>query len=95
MKYEDLKKVEEIRRQIVELEDFLRTKTGIGKKLYISKIETRYILEIPAGILTPSREIKADSHLSALITDVIEWRIKFLKGELEDLGVEVEHDPKR
>lgn len=89
MKYEELKKAEEIRRQIVELEDFLNPEKGIRDKLYISKIETRYILRIPTGLFMQSYEIKADPHLSDLIADAIKWRIKFLKGELGNLGVEV------
>lgn len=88
MKIEDLNKARDIVCLIKEYEYFLEVKRKTWGNLRITKLETNYILGTSYGFL--SKEIQADETLSSLITEVIQNRIKMLKQELVELGVEME-----
>ena len=87
MKLEDLNKARHIIHLIKEYKYFLEVKHKCWDELLITKKETSYILKTAYGFL--KKEIKADEILSSLITEAIQNRIKMLKQELVELGVEM------
>lgn len=95
MKIENLKKAEKIRQQIEELERFISWKpTSLEKMLLIkeksNKNKFRLIIETYFFMSEPNRMYITSEILSDAIKKALEQTIEDLKGQLVELGVEVE-----
>lgn len=86
----ELKKAEEIRRQIVELERFISYKPSFFDTIFITK-KPKFILGIKRGFLFGEQTMEITSgNLSDAIKDALEHTVKNLKTQLVDLGIEVD-----
>ena len=95
MNLENLKKAEEIRKQIVELERFIYWKpTPFEKMLLIneksSKNKFRLMIETYFLLSGPSRMCITSEILSDAIKKALQQTIDDLKAQLAELGVETE-----
>lgn len=86
----ELKKAEEIRRQIVELERFISYKPSFFDTIFITR-KPKFILGIKRFFLFGEQTMEITSgNLSDAIKDVLEQTVKNLKTQLVDLGIEVD-----
>ena len=95
MNLENLKKAEEIRKQIVELERFIDWKPKPFEELFLikekrNKNKFRLMIESYFSICGPSRMCITSEILSDAIKRALEQTIDDLKAQLVELGVEVE-----
>lgn len=95
MKLENLKKAEEIRVQIEELERFIDWEpTSLEKMLLIkeksNKNKFRLIIETYFFMSEPNRMYITSEILSDAIKKALQQTIEDLKAQLAELGVEVE-----
>ena len=87
----ELKKAEEIRQQIEELEKFINYKLSPLDKAFIIKQEPRFKLAIKTRSFFDEKTMAITSEiLSDAINDALKQTIKILKTQLVDLGIEVE-----
>lgn len=86
----ELKKAEEIRRQIVELERFISYKPSFFDTIFITR-KPKFILGIKRFVLFGEQTMEITSgDLSDAIKDALEQTVKNLKTQLVDLGIEVD-----
>lgn len=87
----ELKKAEEIRRQIVELERFISYKPSLFDTFFIIKQEPKFTLGIKRSFLFGEQTMEITSvNLSDAIKDALKQTVKNLKTQLVDLGIEVD-----
>ena len=87
----ELKKAEEIRQQIEELEKFINYKLSPLDKALIIKQKPKFTLGIKRSFLFGEQTMEITSeNLSDEIKDVLKQTIKNLKTQLVDLGIEVD-----
>ena len=87
----ELKKAEEIRRQIEELEKFINYKLSPLDKAFIIKQKPRFKLAIKTRFFFDEKTMAITSEiLSDAINDALKQTIKNLKTQLVDLGIEVD-----
>lgn len=87
----ELKKAEEIRQQIEELEKFINYKLSPLDKALIIKQKPRFKLAIKTRFFFDEKTMAITSEiLSDAINDALKQTIKNLKAQLVDLGIEVE-----
>lgn len=87
----ELKKAEEIRQQIVELEKFINYKLSPLDKAFIIKQEPRFRLAIKTRFFFDEKTMAITSEiLSDAINDALKQTIKTLKTQLVDLGIEAD-----
>lgn len=87
----ELKKAEEIRQQIEELEKFINYKPSPLDKLFIIKQEPKFSLAIKTRFFFDEKTMVVTSEfLSDAINDALKQTVKKLKTQLVDLGVEIE-----
>ena len=90
MNLENLKKAEEIMRQIKELEKFVNCKPGLLERLLVVK-EPRFRLGITKRFFFEEKTMMITSEvLSDAIKKALKQTIEDLKSQLVELGVEVE-----
>lgn len=90
MNLDDLKKAEEIMRQVKQLENFVNSKPGLLERLLVVK-EPRFRLGIETSFLFSQTTLTLTSEaLSDAIKKALEQTIEELKSQLVELGVEVE-----
>lgn len=86
----ELKKAEEIRRQIVELERFIDYKPSFFGTIFITR-KPKFTLGIKRSSLFGEQTMEITSeNLSDAIKDVLKQTVKNLKTQLVDLGIEVD-----
>lgn len=86
----ELKKAEEIRRQIVELERFISYKPSLFETFFITR-KPKFILGIKRSSLFDEKIMEITSEiLSDAIRDALKQTVKNLKTQLVDLGIEVD-----
>ena len=85
----ELKKAEEIRQQIEELEKFINYKPSPLDKFFIIKQKPKFKLAINFFFDEKTMEITSEI-LSDAINGALKQTIKNLKTQLVDLGVEIE-----
>lgn len=91
MKLEELKKAEEIRQQIEELEKIINHKLTPLEKLSIIRQKPKFRLAVKTVTMFYTMEIFITSEvLSDAIKEALKQAVKDLKDELRNLGVEVE-----
>ena len=92
MNLENLKKAEEIRKQIVELERFIDWKPTPFEKMLLVKKRNIFRLVIESYFLLsgPSQMAVTSEILSDAIKKALQQTIDDLKTQLVELGVEVE-----
>lgn len=87
----ELKKAEEIRQQIEELEKFINYKPSPLDKLFIIKQKPKFKLAIKTRFFFDEKTMEITSEiLSDAINGALKQTIKNLKTQLVDLGVEIE-----
>ena len=87
----ELKKAEEIRQQIEELEKFINYKLSPLDKAFIIKEEPRFRMAIKTRFFFEEKTMAITSEiLSDAINDALKQTIKTLKTQLVDLGIEVD-----
>lgn len=87
----ELKKAEEIRQQIEELEKFINYKLSPLDKALIIKQKPRFKLAIKTRFFFDEKTMAITSEiLSDAINDALKQTIKNLKTQLVDLGIEVD-----
>lgn len=87
----ELKKAEEIRQQIEELEKFINYKLSLLDKVFIIKQEPKFRLAIKKRFFFDEKTTEITSEiLSDAINGALKQTIKNLKTQLVDLGVEIE-----
>lgn len=87
----ELKKAEEIRQQIEELEKFINYKLSPLGKAFIIKQKPRFKLAIKTRFFFDEKTMAITSEiLSDAINDALKQTIKNLKTQLVDLGIEVD-----
>lgn len=87
----ELKKAEEIRQQIEELEKFINYKPSPLDKLFIIKQEPRFRMAIKTRFFFDEKTMEITSeNLSDAIKKALKRTIEDLKTQLVDLGVEVD-----
>lgn len=87
----ELKKAEEIRQQIEELEKFINYKPSPLDKVFIIKQEPKFRVAIKTRFFFDEKTMVVTSEfLSDAINDALKQTIKKLKTQLVDLGVEIE-----
>ena len=87
----ELKKAEEIRQQIEELEKFINYKPSPLDKLFIIKQKPKFKLAIKTRFFFDEKTMEITSEiLSDAINDALKQTIKNLKTQLVDLGIKVE-----
>lgn len=87
----ELKKAEEIRQQIEELEKFINYKLSPLDKVFIIKQKTRFKLAIKTRFFFEEKTMAITSEiLSDRIRDALKQTIKNLKTQLVDLGIEAD-----
>lgn len=87
----ELKKAEEIRQQIEELEKFINYKLSPLDKALIIKQIPRFKLAIKTRFFFDEKTMAITSEiLSDAIKDVLKQTVKNLKTQLVDLGIEVD-----
>lgn len=93
MKFEDLKKAEEIRQQIEQLEKFINHKQTPLEEFSIIRQKNKFRLSlITRYIFSEQSMIVTSEILSDAIKDALKLTIEDLKSQLTELGVEVEED---
>lgn len=91
MNIEELKKAEEIRQQIEELEEIVNHKLGPFEKFLIIKGKPTFRLAIKTNyLLSHENMIITSEILSDAIKKALKQTIEDLKGQLVELGVEVD-----
>jgi hypothetical protein len=86
----ELKKAEEIRQQIVELERFISYKPSLFDTIFITR-KPKFILGIKRRSLFSEQIMEITSvNLSDEIRDALKQTVKNLKTQLVDLGIEVD-----
>lgn len=86
-----VKKAEEIRQQIEELEKFINYKLSPLDKAFIIKQKPRFKLAIKTRFFFDEKTMAITSEiLSDAINDALKQTIKNLKTQLVDLGIEVD-----
>lgn len=86
----ELKKAEEIRQQIVELERFISYKPSLFDTFFITR-KPKFILGIKKSFLFGEQTLEITSgNLSDAIKDALKQTVKNLKTQLVDLGIEVD-----
>ena len=95
MNFENLKKAEEIRRQIEELERFIDWEPAWFEKLLLVKERSdknkfRLMIERYIFLSEPSQIYVTSEILSDAIKKALQQTIDDLKAQLVELGVEVE-----
>lgn len=86
----ELKKAEDIRRQIVELERFISYKPSFFDTIFITR-KPKFTLGIKRSFLFGEQTMEITSeNLSDAIKDALKQTVKNLKTQLVDLGVEIE-----
>lgn len=86
----ELKKAEEIRRQIVELERFISYKPSFFDTIFIAR-KPKFILGLKRSFLFGEQTMEITSgNLSDAIKDALKQTVKNLKTQLVDLGIEVD-----
>ncbi|WP_060972306.1 hypothetical protein [Streptococcus sp. CCH5-D3] len=86
----ELKKAEEIRQQIEELEKFINYKPSPLDKAFIIKQEPRFKMAIKTRFFFDEKTMAITSEiLSDAIRDALKQTVKKLKTQLVDLGIEV------
>lgn len=86
----ELKKAEEIRRQIVELERFISYKPSLFDTVLITR-KPKFMLGIKRSFLFGEQTMEITSvNLSDAIKDALKQTVKNLKTQLVDLGIEVD-----
>lgn len=86
----ELKKAEEIRRQIVELERFISYKPSFFDTIFITR-KPKFTLGIKRIFLFGEQTMEITSgNLSDAIRDALKQTVKNLKTQLVDLGIEVD-----
>lgn len=87
----ELKKAEEIRQQIEELEKFINYKLSPLDKVFIIKQEPTFKMAIKTRFFFEEKTMVITSKtLSDAINDALKQTIKNLKTQLVDLGIEVD-----
>ena len=87
----ELKKAEEIKQQIEELEKFINYKLSPLDKAFIIKQKPRFKLAIKTRFFFDEKTMTITSEiLSNAINDALKQTIKNLKTQLVDLGIEVD-----
>lgn len=87
----ELKKAEEIRQQIEELEKFINYKLSPLDKAFIIKQEPRFKIAIKTRFFFDEKTMAITSEiLSDAIRDALKQTVKNLKTQLVDLGIEVD-----
>ena len=87
----ELKKAEEIKQQIEELEKFINYKLSPLDKAFIIKQKPRFKLAIKTRFFFDEKTMTITSEiLSDAINDALKQTIKNLKTQLVDLGIEVD-----
>ncbi|MDU2326149.1 MAG: hypothetical protein E7D87_00775 [Streptococcus salivarius] len=87
----ELKKAEEIKQQIEELEKFINYKLSPLDKAFIIKQKPRFKLGIKTRFFFDEKTMTITSEiLSDAINDALKQTIKNLKTQLVDLGIEVD-----
>ena len=87
----ELKKAEEIRQQIEELEKFINYKLSPLDKVFIIKQEPKFRLAIKTRFFFDEKTMAITSEiLSDAINDALKQTIKKLKTQLVDLGIEID-----
>lgn len=87
----ELKKAEEIRQQIEELEKFINYKPSPLDKVFIIKQEPKFMVAIKTRFFFDEKTMAITSEiLSDAINDALKQTIKNLKTQLVDLGIEVD-----
>lgn len=89
---EELKKAEEIRKQIVKLEKFINYRPTLFERFLIMKkiSKPKFMLGIESYFLGDITMDVTSEALSDAIKKALEQTIEDLKGQLVELGVEVE-----
>ena len=91
MNLEELKKAEEIRQQIEELEKIINHKLTPLEKLSIIRQKPKFRLAVKTVTMFYTTETFITSEvLSDAIKEALKQTVKGLKAELKNLGVEVE-----
>lgn len=86
----ELKKAEEIRQQIEELEKFISYKPSLFDTFFITR-KPKFILGIKKSFLFGEQTMEITSgNLSDAIKDALKQTVKNLKTQLVDLGIEVD-----
>lgn len=86
----ELKKAEEIRQQIEELEKFINYKLSLFDTFFITR-KPKFILGIKKSYLFGEQTMEITSgNLSDAIKDALKQTVKNLKTQLVDLGIEVD-----
>ena len=86
----ELKKAEEIRQQIVELERFISYKPSLFDTFFITR-KPKFIPGIKKSFLFGEQTMEITSgNLSDAIKDALKQTVKNLKTQLVDLGIEVD-----
>ena len=87
----ELKKAEEIRQQIEELEKIINYKVSPLDKIFIIKQKPRFRLAIKTKFFFDEKTMAITSEiLSDAIKDALKKTIENLKTQLVDLGIEIE-----
>lgn len=87
----ELKKAEEIRQQIEELEKIINYKLSPLDKIFIIKQKPRFRLAIKTKFFFDEKTMAITSEiLSDAIKDALKKTIENLKTQLVDLGIEIE-----
>ena len=87
----ELKKAEEIRQQIEELEKFINYKLSPLDKVLIIKQKPKFRLAIKTRFFFDEKTMAITSKtLSDAIRDALKQTVKKLKTQLVDLGIEVD-----
>jgi hypothetical protein len=91
MKLEELKKAEEIRQQIEELEKIINHELTPLEKISIIRQKPKFRLAVKTVTMLYTTETFITSEiLSDAIKEALKQAVKDLKDELRNLGVEVE-----
>lgn len=85
----ELKKAEEIRRQIVELERFISYKPSLFDTVLITR-KPKFTLGIKSSLFSEQTMEITSVNLSDAIKDALKQTVKNLKTQLVDLGIEVD-----
>ena len=87
----ELKKAEEIRQQIEELEKIINYKLSPLDKIFIIKQKPRFRLAIKTKFFFDEKTMAITSEiLSDAIKDALKKTIENLKTQIVDLGIEIE-----
>ena len=91
MKFEDLEKAEEIRQQIEKLETFITYKRSPFVDFIMTRKRNNFSLSlVKQYIFSEQSTVITSEILSDAIKKALEQVVEDLKGQLAELGVEVE-----